>query len=49
MGEDLRARDDLVGENDRLPHFRSYEGVDLRKSQKSMPVDILVCPCPKQN
>jgi len=42
VGEDLRVRVDLVGENNGLPHFRTYEGVDLRNPQK---IFASRCPC----
>ncbi len=43
---DVKARVDLILENDRFSHFRSYEWVDLGNFQESLLVDVLACPSP---
>ena len=44
----MRTSVDLIREDARFPRFRTYEVVDLGNSHKSMLVEVLVCPRPKQ-
>jgi hypothetical protein len=46
--DDICAHVDLIREDDDSPHFRSYEGMGLENSEKSLPFDVFIGPCPKK-